>query len=84
MKVTTAILVGVMILGGCAEGKKKKGAQKYNGYESYPYGQTVTKPKNIKAALVGIDLPTFRPYGECPDQASGLAKRYGIKPCTCT
>ena len=68
MKVTGAILVGIMILGGCAEGKRARGQQKYNGYADYRKGHPVKHAKNLNAALVGIDLPSFRPYGEFPNQ----------------
>ena len=59
MKATTAaaatLLVGAMILGGCAA--RRRGM--------YNWGATM-KPslENIDAALRGIDLPKFRPYGE--------------------
>ena len=68
MKVTRTILVGLMILGGCAEGTRERGQQEYNGYEDYEEGQSVDNPNNLNAALVGIDLPSFRPYGEFPNQ----------------
>ena len=64
MKVTGAIPVGIMILGGCAEGKRARGQQKYNGYQDYRKGHPVKHAENLNAALVGIDLPSFRPYGE--------------------
>ena len=67
MKVTGAILVGILILGGCAEGKRARGQQKYNGYVDYRKGHPVKHAKNLNAALVGIDLPSFRPYGEFPN-----------------
>ena len=66
MKVTRAILVGIMILGGCADGTRERGQQEYNGYEDYEEGEPVENPNNLNAALVGIDLPSFRPYGEFP------------------
>ena len=62
-----AILVGIMIFGGCAEGKRARGQQKYNGYADYRKGHPVKHAKNLNAALVGIDLPSFRPYGEFPN-----------------
>ena len=68
MKVTGVILVGLMILGGCTGGKRARGQQKYNGYADYRKGHPVKHAKNLNAALVGIDLPSFRPYGEFTNQ----------------
>ena len=82
MKVTGAILVGVMILGGCADGTRERGQQEYNGYEDYEEGQSVDNPNNLNAALVGIDLPSFRPYGEFPNQMFLICFMRLSKPST--
>ena len=70
MKVTAAaILVGAMIFGGCAEGKGGKGGKAGNkAGTSIKYGSQYngTEPHNIGAALIGVDLPKLRPYGEYP------------------
>jgi len=68
-----AILVGVMILGGCAEGK---GGIK--GGKPIKFTSAIDangEPRNIDAALIGLDLPKLRPYGTSKDRKSNKITR---------
>ena len=64
--VTAAAILVVVFLVGCAEGKRARGKQNMHNGDKYGSYATTKEPSNIAAALVGIYLPEFRPYGGCP------------------